>query len=308
MAESSRVILFSPIKQTPEILKLVLLSYSKIVTNKFSISYWFYDDNENVESTKLLDTFVSDRKNNSRILPKLDLPYVAYNRSELHHHWDKQLVDKIIEIKNYAIRCFLDSEAEYLFLIDSDICINPNLISHLISCDVAVVSECFWTQWSHGSPYMPNVWDYHSYGHKNAESIIRLMEPGLYNVGGLGACTLIKRSVFESGITFSRIASLDYWGEDRHFCVRAMCGGYNLFADTVFPPFHVFRMSQLAEARKWIEDGCSPSYFLSLLDDNWKKSIFGRFAQVQKKVRWYMKPRMWAYKMKRKILRKRTWV
>jgi len=71
----------------------------------------------------------------------------------------------------------------------------------------------------------------------------RLRRPGLYPVGGLGACTLISRRAIEAGVRYQRIPNLTYWGEDRHFCIRAQALGFDLWADTHCPPRHLYRRS-----------------------------------------------------------------
>ena len=72
-----------------------------------------------------------------------------------------------------------------------------------------------------------------------------LQKPGTYRVGGLGACTLISRKALTIGVCFKKIYNLDLIGEDRHFCVRAAALGLELYADTHYPPYHIYRESEL---------------------------------------------------------------
>lgn len=67
-------------------------------------------------------------------------------------------------------------------------------------------------------------------------------------MGGLGACTLIRRSVLEAGVNFDRIPNVSFWGEDRHFCIRAQAYGFQLFVDTHYPAYHIYRLSDLPGA------------------------------------------------------------
>lgn len=65
--------------------------------------------------------------------------------------------------------------------------------------------------------------------------------PGLYRVGMTGACTLMKRKVFDAGVDYSPIQNIkSLWGEDRFFCIRAACHGFELWADSHFPAEHLF--------------------------------------------------------------------
>lgn len=72
-----------------------------------------------------------------------------------------------------------------------------------------------------------------------------MQQPGIYEVGGLGACTLISSSALSSGISYDRVHNISYWGEDRHFCIRAAALGLPLFVDTHFPALHLYRDSDL---------------------------------------------------------------
>jgi hypothetical protein len=47
------------------------------------------------------------------------------------------------------------------------------------------------------------------------------------------------------GVSFSQIYNLDLWGEDRHFCIRAAALNLELNADTHYPPYHIYRESEL---------------------------------------------------------------
>lgn len=75
--------------------------------------------------------------------------------------------------------------------------------------------------------------------------------PGLYEVGGLGACTLISRYAMLAGVNFEPIKNLSFWGEDRHFCVRAAAIGIPLYVDTYVPAYHIYRESDLDGAERF---------------------------------------------------------
>jgi hypothetical protein len=86
---------------------------------------------------------------------------------------------------------------------------------------------------------------------KTADFVRQLRAPGVYRVGGLGACTLVARSALESGLRFEEIDNIGLWGEDRHFCIRARVLGIELWADTRYPPLHLYRDSDLARLPAW---------------------------------------------------------
>ncbi|MFD1910349.1 glycosyltransferase [Paenibacillus rhizoplanae] len=79
-----------------------------------------------------------------------------------------------------------------------------------------------------------------------------MQQPGIYEVGGLGACTLISSSALSSGISYDRVRNISYWGEDRHFCIRSASLGLPLFVDTHFPALHLYRDSDLDLVEEFI--------------------------------------------------------
>lgn len=73
--------------------------------------------------------------------------------------------------------------------------------------------------------------------------------PGVYKVGGLGDCTLISKKVFESNVSYDKIYNVSFWGEDRHFCIRAAVLGFELYVDTHYQAFHIYRTSYLKKPK-----------------------------------------------------------
>ncbi len=127
--------------------------------------------------------------------------------------------------------------------------------------------------------YMPNVWYFHHYGFHGPESILRFRDPGEYAVGGLGAVTLIHRHAAELA-SYDPILGSPFQGEDRHFCLRASAMGFELWADTYYPPFHVYRPEQLEEAKAWRQAGCPTNYFRDAwLNADWEREIWNTFGE-----------------------------
>lgn len=80
----------------------------------------------------------------------------------------------------------------------------------------------------------------------------KLQQPGIYEVGGLGACTLISRRAICSGVSYDMIRNISYWGEDRHFCIRAAALGIALYVDTRYPALHLYRDSDLEKVADYV--------------------------------------------------------
>lgn len=119
------------------------------------------------------------------------------------HYWDDALIDRVARFKNDMITYAIQHDYDYLFLIDSDLLLYPETIEHLITTEKDIISEVFWTKWQPNTDPLPQVWQYDVYGLR--EGFVKyLKHPGIYEVGGLGACTLITRKALQSGVNFNR--------------------------------------------------------------------------------------------------------
>ena len=254
-----RVLLGSPVRQQPEILNQFLLSLDEFTLNPtLHLDFFFVDDNTLEESSAMLVRFgaehphtVLHRFNNS----------TSYICSEDTHVWKEELIWKVAGFKNLMIEHAVKHDYDYLFLVDSDLVLHPETLRHLVSLEKDIVAEVFWTRWEPSFPELPQVWisdQYNLFESTRGESITqeeilqrvqsflnKLRAPGVYLVGGLGACTLISRKALNSGLSFNEIYNVSLIGEDRHFCIRAAALGFQLFADTHFPAFHIYRASDL---------------------------------------------------------------
>ncbi len=239
-----RILIASPVRKEPGILQECLAGLERLETADFEVDHLFVDDNDCPESSDLLHGFGS-----AIIWP--GGRDEDYHCDEDTHHWNDILVRKVAGFKDKIIAYARDNGYDYLFLVDSDLVLHPKTLTHLVSLDKDIVSEVFWTVWTPGSPPMPNVWQYESYGGVHPDFLDMLRKPGIYEVGGLGACTLLSRRALETGVSFAPIENLSRWGEDRWFCVRAQVLGLELWADTHYPPYHIYRESELPGLVVW---------------------------------------------------------
>lgn len=161
----------------------------------------------------------------------------AYQKTADDHLWTLDLMWKMGEMRNRTIREALDGGFDYWFSVDTDIVLDPRTLRILIEADKDIISEIFWTQAPNGR-YWCNAWMYDQASGMPEE----WRKPGLYRVGMTGALTLAKRRVFEAGVDYSRIPNIHaaLRGEDRHFCVRAACAGFEMWIDTHCPATHLY--------------------------------------------------------------------
>ncbi|MEW6447568.1 MAG: glycosyltransferase [Bacillota bacterium] len=261
-----KVLIGSAVRQDPRILEYFLDSLRDLRVSGFTVDYMFIDDNDDPAASQLLQNFrplgskiVTVQTGNSR------KPYI---RNESHHHWNEELIWRVARSKNTIINYCKRDKYDYLLLVDSDLVLHPETLLRLIRTGKEIVSEIFWTKWRPETIEMPQVWlqdQYTAYRCSRGEIITEeekrrriyefldtLRKPGLYRVGGLGACTLFSRKALKKGVSFSEIYNLSFTGEDRHLCIRAAALGFELFVDTHFPAYHIYRESDLEGVPEYI--------------------------------------------------------
>ncbi|MFJ5790515.1 glycosyltransferase [Lysinibacillus sp. NPDC093197] len=259
------ILIASPVRQKPYILAYFLTSLQSLNQDELVVDFLFIDDNDDKQSTELLASFQS--KNERVKIIKNDQQNDIYMKDDKTHYWTDSLIEKVAKMKDSIIEHAIEFNYDGLFLIDSDLMLYPNTLQNLWNEQKDIISNVFWTEWQKDIEALPQVWmmdEYTLYEIKNGEKlepieianrtaafIKQLKVPGVYEVGGLGACTLISRKALLKGVRFKQMKNLSFWGEDRHFCIRAAALDLQLFVDTRFPAFHIYRDSDLLGAQKF---------------------------------------------------------
>lgn len=255
-----RVLIGSPVRQDPLVLAEFLASLDRLTKLSFEAHFAFVDDNTDPVSGALLHTFAKTHP--TTLLPSSTVPVGDYARNAYTHQWTDSAIWKVASFKDRILAIGRNDSYDHVFLVDSDIILHPFTVEQLLRAKKAIVSCIFWTSWQPGTRPMPQVWvsdEYTLFRKGNRENVApqevetrtetffaQLMRPGTYEVGGLGACTLISRLALQIGVCFKEIPNLSFWGEDRHFCIRAAALGLGLFVDTHLPALHVYRDTELA--------------------------------------------------------------
>ncbi|MEK4354270.1 glycosyltransferase [Paenibacillus sp. FSL R5-0475] len=262
-----RVLIGSPIHQKPMVLKEFLNSLLRLNIADIELDFHLVDDNDDEESSRLLQEFQSM---GDHIYLQSSGFHDAYIRNDTTHFWNTNLVWKVANFKNLMINRAQTLNYDYLFLIDSDLILHPDTLRHLIGTNKDIISEVFWTQWQPETMFQPQVWMHDEYNQwellpgeklqpeeinrRFHEFIAKMRIPGIYEVGGLGACTLISQHAIKTGVSYNQIRNISYWGEDRHFCIRAAALGIPLFVDTHYPALHLYRDSDLSKVEDFIKE------------------------------------------------------
>ncbi|SLK18189.1 Glycosyl transferase family 2 [Paenibacillus sp. RU5A] len=262
-----KILIASPVRQTAAVLREFLQSLESLERTTVTTDYLFVDDNEEEAASNMLQEFVLRHEGNllDANVDETDANQGKgiYNKDEGGHYWRDEQIWRVAGLKNRILAYARDQKYDAVFLIDSDLVLHPRTLEQLVSNRKEIISNIFWTRWQPGTREMPQVWLQDEYalfrkgGKRNTgeeaedegtqtDAFLRqLRTPGCYEVGGLGACTLIRRNVLESGVSYDQIPNVSFWGEDRHFCIRAQALGFRLYVDTHFPAYHIYRLSEL---------------------------------------------------------------
>ena len=300
----SKILIGSPIRQKSCILKEFLLGLEELDKGNNEVSYFFVDDNSELSSSALLKSFA---QRNTTII-KLGTELFSCSDNYDCHNWNDETLQKVTVYKNTIINHCIKKEYDYLFLIDSDIILDKRSLLQLLSDKVDIVSNVFWNQWEVNQDFMtaqcfwiPDIYLQESSwntmrpiseSHKiRLEKYEELKKPGIYEVDGTGACTLISRHALEMGVNFTDIPNLKIFGEDRPFCIRAGVFGFKLYMDTHYPAYHCHREIFLDRIEEFKREG-------------WKFDMCRRYTEVlPKKKKPLPKTRKFIVRVAKKIVR-----
>ena len=160
-----------------------------------------------------------------------------FRKTENDHIWRRDNLEKMPYLRNLTVQWALDNGYDDWLSVDTDLVLHPDTLTWLLEADKDIASEIFWTKGKDGG-YWCNAWMY-----DQAEGMsLDWLEPGLYQVGMTGACTLAKCEVLEAGVNFSPIPCIRnvLWGEDRWFSIRAAVHGFEMWVDTHVPAVHLY--------------------------------------------------------------------
>lgn len=258
-----RILIGCPVYQKPKILKEFLMSLKELETDELEVNYLFINDNINQESSNILYDFKKkiDKDNEIESVKIIKSNFKSlYVCDKNSHRWNKTLISKVTIFKNLIIEEAKKREFDYLFLIDSDLIFNKKTLKKLIEDDKEIVANIFWTKWTN-EEYLPQVWlkdDYTLYNSdigeklyevdkeiRKKEFLENLKVKGVYKVGGVSGAILLSREALLKGVNFDNIYNLSYSREDRHFSVRAVALGIDLYVDTFYPALHLYREEDL---------------------------------------------------------------
>jgi len=230
-----KILISAPIRQDRETLKQYLDSLYRQEVSGFTVDRYFILHNcfDDVKDLFPSDCTLLEYNDNTKCV-----------KDDYTHKWYSDNFSAIVKMKNEIVAYALQQQYDYIFWVDSDLILHPSTLEHLFNIlegsSEKACSEVFWTEWCAGHPETlgSNAWDYDAYGGDQE----RFKKPGVYQVGGTGACILVNTSVYGYNVNYTPIYNVTFteW-EDRAFCIRLAVNNIKIFMDTQFPAKHLYR-------------------------------------------------------------------
>lgn len=162
-----------------------------------------------------------------------------------------QNVRPIPAARNLIAKTFLDSECEYLLMIDADMSSNPNLLD-LATFDKDVIGALCFINKDEG--IIPTVHERYGHGYKvmDSVSVNTLTEVDATGTG----CLMIHRRVFEAMeppyfeylLTEEGLLKL---GQDYYFCMKAKQAGFRIWVHTKYIAAHYQTVELFATYKRY---------------------------------------------------------
>lgn len=245
------ILVGSCIRKSPDIVAAYLrcLAWQRPIPG-VEVAYHFILDTADEAVHHLVNEFLATRDGMAEIE---DSPAPAYDDNHaITHQWTSEAMGRVGWMKDRIIQRALQMSASHLWFCDADLLCDPNTLRSLWYAGQPVACAVYWTRWNnHPSIHAaPQVWLRHPYdltgrGYPDEATFrARLQTKELTQVWGQGACTLIQRSVLESGVRFAYLPGVSQdgmmAGEDRHFSIACEQRHIPMYADPWPHIFHVY--------------------------------------------------------------------
>ena len=159
VSSKKRVLIGSPIRQKPAILKEFLQSLEELSRQDIICDYLFVDDNTDQASTLMLEEFSQKVSPHCRIIQPVARDCAnTYVCNEITHYWRANIIWKVAAFKDSIINSATQEDYDYLFLIDSDMVLHPKTLEQLIIDNKDIVAEIWWTNWTPNTVKQASVW------------------------------------------------------------------------------------------------------------------------------------------------------
>jgi len=148
--------------------------------------------------------------------------------------WKIEQYEHMVRVRNRLLDEAKSRQAD-LFSLDSDICVYPDTLIHLLHANRDIVSALVR---NHPTADAYNImWD--KFGEDNGytrDGRATPIDEGVVRVGLTGACYLISYKAIKAGVRYR----VHHQGEDAGFCSSARDHGFGVYCDTDHKVLHLY--------------------------------------------------------------------
>ena len=229
---NKKVMIGCPVRNRAWVLPRYLECLGKVEYPPEKTEYCFVINDCVDETPEILESFASEQRSPVKLI-RMD-----YGHDQGHDR-GKYSFARLASLRNLLLEGFLDSDADYLFSVDSDILVPPSALNCLLEDDCDIVSALVCNGHELGNEKIFNILK-----RKNGRwmHLLEFPRDKIFQVDCTGAAYLIKRRVIEAcGVRYS--AALG--AEDIGFCHSAGKKGIKIFCDSRVECTHLMRENDI---------------------------------------------------------------
>lgn len=228
------VMIGCPVRNRAWILPFYLKAMQALNYPRVKLQYCFVLNNSTDRSQEILEAFA--RQNNTAIV-------VCDQEKPQGVERGYYSLANLASLRNTLLSQFLESGADYLFSVDSDILVPADSLSRLVANNRDIVAMLVCNGHQVGDPGIYNILRQVD---DSYEFIRDFPRDRIFPVDCTGAAYLIKRRVIARGVRYSA----DGGGEDIGFCQQAREMGFQLYCDGALEADHIMHENQLLLLKK----------------------------------------------------------
>lgn len=250
---SLKILVGSCVRQDPTVLRYYLTSLKALIAPPGTeLAFGFVNDGDAAQLEQLASI------EPAVVLPAEERPAdAAYSIGNQTHHWTVPTFEHLARQKQRLLAYAIEAGYSHVFLVDSDLLLEPTTLLSLWPNNTVINNAVFWTRWQHDSYPQPQCWLRHPYGlaglgMEEHEFVGGLAERDVIRCLGGGACTLVPVAALRAGVRYHpRLPNLPqegmWQGEDRTFAVLASRLHVRQLADGWPDIYHAYHPDQRSE-------------------------------------------------------------
>lgn len=228
------IVVGCPVQDREHIIEEYLQCISNLDYPKDRIIPCFFVNNTSDKTGQIILDWISNVNSDYKMII-YDRKDNVYKKRKDDQSRQKRDYTLFAVVRNHFLKLIKDNgiDWDYLFSVDSDILVQPDTLTRLLSHQKSIVSALVYNGLNWGQRE-------YNYRVKKVTSgregycVYQHIPHNIFEVDVTGACYLIKREVIDAGVKYSSTG----FGEDIGFCEAAKEKGFEIYCDPTLKPVH----------------------------------------------------------------------